>query len=72
MLLQLRTLKATSEGRKTLRQRVAIEHALAHVGRRQGPRARYVGVRKNILDLRRTCAVENLITLDRPREAIAA
>ena len=72
MFLQLRALKATSDGRKDLRQRVAIEHALAHVGRRQGPRARYVGVRKNVLDLRRTCAVENLITLDRPPVAAAA
>jgi len=69
MLLHLRSLKSTPEGRKDLRQRVAIEHALAHVGRRQGPRARYLGVRKNVLDLRRTCAVENLITLDRPRRA---
>jgi hypothetical protein len=31
-------------GTQDLRQRVAIEHALAHVGRRQGPRARYLGV----------------------------
>ncbi len=72
MLLHLRALKETSAGRMNLRQRVAIEHALAHVGRRQGPRARYIGVRKNILDLRRTCAVENLISLDRPRLADAA
>jgi hypothetical protein len=69
MLLHLRLLKSTPEGRKDLRQRVAIEHALAHVGRRQGLRARYFGVRKNVLDIRRTCAVENLITLDRPRRA---
>jgi hypothetical protein len=72
MLLHLRAMKATSEGRKNLRQRVAIEHALAHVGRRQGSRARYIGIRKNVLDLRRTCAVENLITLDRPRLEDAA
>jgi transposase len=69
MLLQLRTLKSSSEGRKILRQRVAIEHALAHVVRRQGPRARYIGVRKNVLDLRRVCAVENLLALDRQRSA---
>jgi hypothetical protein len=69
MLLHLRALKSTTDGRKDLRQRVAIEHALAHVGRRQGPRARYIGLRKNVLDLRRTCAVENLITLDRPLQA---
>jgi hypothetical protein len=58
--IHLRAMKATSEGRKNLRQRVASEHALAHVGRRQGSRARYIGIRKNVLDLRRTCAVENL------------
>jgi hypothetical protein len=72
MMLKLRALKSTSDGRKQLRQlrqRVSIEHALAHVGRRQGPRARYIGVRKNVLDLRRTAAVENLITLDRPLRA---
>jgi transposase len=44
---------------------VAIEHCLAHVCRRQGPRARYLGVRKNILDLRRVCTVENIHALDR-------
>jgi Transposase DDE domain/Transposase domain (DUF772) len=69
MMLQLRALKSSAEGRKDLRQRVSIEHALAHVGRRQGPRARYIGVRKNVLDLRRICAVENLVTLDRPLRA---
>jgi hypothetical protein len=65
MLVQLRALKSSSDGRRLLRQRAAIEHSLAHVTRRQGPRARYVGVRKNVLDLRRTCAVENLLALDR-------
>jgi hypothetical protein len=69
MLLHLRTLKSTSHGRTALRQRTAIEHALAHVTRRQGPRARYRGVRKNVLDLRRTCAVENLHQLDRAGRA---
>ena len=65
LLIQLRNLKSTPEGRRNLRERVAIEHVLAHVTRRQGPRARYVGVRKNVFDLRRTCAVENLHALDR-------
>lgn len=69
MMLKLRALKSTTDGRKQLRERVGIEHALAHVGRRQGPRARYLGVRKNVLDLRRTAAVENLVTLDRPARA---
>jgi len=65
LLIQLRTLKSTSEGRRNLRERVAIEHTLAHVTRRQGPRVRYVGIRKNVFDLRRTCAIENLHALDR-------
>lgn len=69
MLLKLRALKSTADGRKQLRERVSIEHALAHVGRRQGPRTRYIGVRKNVFDLRRTTAVENLVTLNRPLAA---
>lgn len=71
MLIQLRALRESADGRKDLRERVGIEHALAHVGRRQGPRARYIGTRKNVFDIRRTCAVENLVTLDRPIAAAA-
>ena len=69
LLIQLRTLKSTPDGRCLLRERVAIKHALAHITRRQGPKARYVGTRKNVFDLRRTCAVENLHVLDRPAKA---
>jgi len=69
LLIQLRTLKSTSDGRRNLRERVAIEHALAHVTRRQGPKARYLGTRKNVFDLRRTCAIENLHVLDRAAKA---
>jgi len=69
LLIQLRNLKATPEGRNQLRERVGIEHTLAHVTRRQGPRARYLGVRKNVFDLRRVCAVENLHALDRHERA---
>jgi|SRR5579872_28551 len=69
LLIQLRALKSSPDGRRALRQRTAIEHSLAHVTRRQGPRARYIGVRKNVLDLRRTCAVENLLALDRLERA---
>jgi NAD(P)-dependent dehydrogenase (short-subunit alcohol dehydrogenase family) len=35
---------------------VAVEHTLAHLGRWQGDRARYVGRRKNLFDLRRTAS----------------
>lgn len=65
LLVQLRAIKASSEGRARLRQRVAVEHSLAHLGRRQGPRARYRGERMNTFDVRRTAAVENLHALDR-------
>lgn len=65
LLLKLREAKATSEGRRELRKRVKVEHRLAHVTRRQGPRARYLGTRKNVFDMRRTAAVENLHVLDR-------
>lgn len=50
----------TPEGRAERRERIVIEHALSHVTRRQGRRARYIGTRKNLLDLRRTAAIENL------------
>jgi hypothetical protein len=65
MLIRLRTEMATPLGRARLRKRSAVEHALAHVVRRQGHRARYLGLRKNTFDLRRCSAVENLHALDR-------
>ena len=57
---QLRRLQATTKGRERMRERVAVEHNLAHVSQRQGRRARYRGVRKNVLDLRRVAAIQNL------------
>ena len=51
---------ATREGRTILRRRVGVEHSLAHLARRQGPRARYRGIRKNTFDVRRAAAVQNL------------
>jgi hypothetical protein len=69
LLIQLRALKTTSDGRARLRERVHVEHALAHISHRQGPRARYLGTRKNTLDLRRVCVVENLHRIDRLRAA---
>lgn len=63
------TLKQTPSGRAELRARVTIEHSLAHVGRRQGPRARYIGARMNTFDVRRTAAIENLHALDRLQRA---
>jgi hypothetical protein len=46
-----------------LRERAKVEHALAHVGRWQGERARYLGRRKNLFDLRRAVVVFNLHVL---------
>jgi hypothetical protein len=59
---RLRKLVATPKGRERLRERVAVEHRLAHLGRKQGRRARYVGVRKNLFDVRRAASVVNLET----------
>ena len=42
------------------RERVAVEHSLAHIGHWQGDRARYCGERKNLFDVRRAAVVHNL------------
>ena len=60
LLAELRQRQQTPEGREELRERVQVEHALAHVGHWQGRRARYRGTRKNLLDLRRVAVVHNL------------
>jgi hypothetical protein len=58
LLAELR--QQTPQGPGELRERVAVEHALAHVGHWQGRRARYLGTRKNLFDLRRAAVVHNL------------
>ncbi len=60
---KLRRLQASPSGRLQLRDRVGVEHRLAHLAARQGPRARYNGVSKNLFDLRRTAAIQNLETI---------
>jgi hypothetical protein len=60
LLFELRQRQLTPEGRAKLRQRVAVEHSLAHIGRWQGRRARYLGTRKNLFDSRRSAVVHNL------------
>jgi Transposase DDE domain len=60
LLAELRQRQQTPEGRAKLRERVSVEHALAHVGHWQGRRARYRGSRKNLFDLRRVAVVHNL------------
>jgi hypothetical protein len=62
---ELRQRIKTKEGRAELRQRVDIEHGLAHVTYRQGDQARYIGVRKNLFDLRRASTITNLETIHR-------
>lgn len=62
---RLRQQLQTSAGRAALRERTMIEHKLAHISQRQGNHARYVGIRKNIFDLRRASAIQNLETLHR-------
>jgi transposase len=65
LLAELRQRQHTPEGRAELRERVAVEHALAHVGHWQGRRARYLGTRKNLFDLRRVAVVHNLHVIAR-------
>jgi transposase len=65
LLAELRQRQKTPEGRAQLRERVAVEHALAHIGHWQGRRARYNGTRKNLFDLRRVAVVHNLHVIAR-------
>jgi hypothetical protein len=60
--LELRRVAKTCAGRHALRERTAVEHRLAHLGQSQGRRARYIGQRKNLFDVRRHAAVANLHT----------
>ena len=62
---ELRERQLTPLGRAKLRERVAVEHSLSHIGRIQGDKARYFGVRKNLFDLRRSAVVHNLHVLAR-------
>lgn len=62
---RLRKLIATPKGLEQLRERVHVEHRLAHVSCKQGRRARYRGTRKNLFDLRRASTVVNLETIHR-------
>jgi hypothetical protein len=59
-LVELRAQQKTPTGRADLRKRVTVEHRLAAIGGARRRRARYVGVRKNLFDVRRHAAVANL------------
>jgi len=65
LLAELRQRQQTPAGRAELRERVQVEHTLAHVGHWQGQRARYRGTRKNLFDLRRVAVVHNLHVIAR-------
>ena len=71
LIIELRERQQTVPGRAQLRERVAVEHTLAHVGQWQGRRARYRGVRKNLFDLRRCAVVHNLHVLARSQQLSA-
>jgi hypothetical protein len=68
---KLRKLQASPSGREKLRQRTSVEHRLAHISARKGHRARYIGVRKNVFDLRRASGIQNLETIFRKEQAAA-
>jgi Transposase DDE domain len=62
---ELRQRQITASGRQKLRERVSVEHTLAHISQWQGKEARYLGLRKNLFDLRRMAVVYNLHILAR-------
>ena len=65
LLVELRERQQTPQGRARLRERTKVEHSLAHIGYWQGRRARYLGPRKNLFDLRRAAVVHNLHVIAR-------
>lgn len=66
---RLRSRLQSPAGREGLRERVGVEHCLAHLANRQGPKARHLGTRRNVFDLRRLSSVQNLEVAARQLEA---
>ena len=64
LLQELRERQQTPQGRATPRERVAVEHALAH-GALARPTRSLSGGRKNVFALRRYAVVHNLHVLAR-------
>lgn len=62
---KLRAVAETAKGRQRLRERVGVEHRLAHHAQKQGTKARYLGLRNNLFDSRRHAAILNLEVADR-------
>ena len=69
LLQRLRGEQHHPDGRARLRQRTTVEHSLARVNQIQGPKARYKGIRKNTLDVRRVAVVANLQRIARLPQA---
>jgi Transposase DDE domain/Transposase domain (DUF772) len=69
LLQELRERQHTPAGRAQLRERVAVEHALAQSGRWQGRRARYRGLRKKLFAVRRAAVIHNLQVIARTAAA---
>lgn len=65
IMQELRQRQDTELGRAKLRERSQVEHTLAHLGQWQGDRARYLGARKNLFDLRRVAVIHNLHVIAR-------
>ncbi len=65
LLEELRRRQVTPSGRQKLRQRVGVEHSLAHISQWQGDKAWYIGTRQNLFDLRRSAVVHNLHVIAR-------
>ena len=70
LLQELRERQLTSAGRGKLRERTRVEHTLAHIGLGHGNRARYIGWRKNLFDLRRVAGVHNLHVIARIEDSL--
>jgi hypothetical protein len=70
LMQELRARQSTAIGRQNLRKRTTVEHSLAHIGHWQGNRARYLGHRKNLFDLRRVAVVHNLHVIARMAEVL--
>jgi hypothetical protein len=70
LMQELRSRQSTSTGRAQLRERTSVEHSLAHIGQWQDKRARYIGQRKNLFDLRRVAVVHNLHVIARMNQVL--
>lgn len=60
MYQELRVVESTKESRQDLRERVGVEHSLAHISQRRGNKSRYNRARKSLFELRIVGAIQNL------------